>query len=83
MNIDKDTIINFFVYKKQYKSLFSDTFNFSNHYRLPFIFITSKFHMNPFKFRYICYTSKSINKPRNETSIMLSSVLRKLVLQML
>lgn len=61
MNIDKDPIINFFCLQKQYKSLFSYTFNFSNHYGLPFIFMTSKFHMSAFKFRYTCYTSKSIN----------------------
>lgn len=68
INVKKDPILKkFAAFKKKCISMFSYKFNYSNHQKIPFIFMMPKFHKVPVKFRFICCTSKSVNKNFNLT----------------
>lgn len=60
----------FFAYKNKCKSLYYYHFNLSNHHKLSFIFMTSKFPKTPIKFRFICSINRNFN-------IVLENMLRK------
>ena len=60
-NLEVSTIINkFSAFAKKCRNLFSKLFSVENGGKLPFFFMTPKFHKNPVKFRFICSTVNSI-----------------------